>query len=263
MKKILLAIEEFLKQLFGKKEEPQIISETEEPTVDETIETENNEIEKSSSTETITAQTIYKKMIILLDNGHAKSTPGKRSPKMEDGTQFFEYEFNRDIVRRICDGLNLERIEYRVLVPEIEDDIKLSVRAARANNYCNEFGAENCLLISVHANAGSNGEWQSGRGWSVYTTKGNTKSDEYATIFYDEAEKILPQYNMTLRNDMQDGDPDYEENFTIIYLPKCPALLTENLFMDNKTDVKFLMSEEGREAIAQIHINAIKRICAA
>lgn len=267
MRKILLAIREFLNRLFGKKEEPQIVNEPEtgntEPAVVETAETESNEIEEISSAETITAQTIYKKMVILLDNGHAKSTPGKRSPKMEDGAQFFEYEFNRDIVRRICDELNLERIEYRVLVPEIEDDIKLSVRAARANNYCNEFGAENCLLISVHANAGSNGEWQSGRGWSVYTTKGKTKSDEYATIFYEEAEKILPQYNMTLRSQMSDGDPDYEENFTVIYLPKCPALLTENLFMDNKTDVKFLMSEEGREAIAQIHINAIKRICAA
>ena len=267
MKKILLAIEEFLKRLFSKKEEPQIVSEPEtgntEPTVVETAETESNEIEEIFSAETITAQTIYKKMVILLDNGHAKSTAGKRSPILPDGAQFFEYEFNRDIVKRIAKKLAMLGIEFKILVPEVEEDIKLSVRAARANNYCNEYGAANCLLISVHANAGSNGGWQSGRGWSVYTTKGNTKSDEYATIFYEEAEKILPQYNMTLRKDMQDGDPDYEENFTVIYLPKCPALLTENLFMDNKKDVEFLMSEEGREAIAQIHINAIKRICAA
>lgn len=66
---------------------------------------------------------------------------------------------------------------------------------------------------------------------------------------------------MTLRKDMSDGDPDYEENYTIIYKTACPAILTENLFMDNKTDVKFLMSEEGRDVITQIHINAIKRIC--
>jgi N-acetylmuramoyl-L-alanine amidase len=41
---------------------------------------------------------------------------------------------------------------------------------------------------------------------------------------------------------------------------KCPAILTENLFYDNKDEVKFLQSEEGREAIAQIHVNAILKI---
>ena len=66
---------------------------------------------------------------------------------------------------------------------------------------------------------------------------------------------------MTLRKDLSDGDPDFEENFTVIYKTKCPAILTENLFMDNKTDVAFLNSEEGREVITQIHVNAIKHIC--
>ena len=35
------------------------------------------------------------------------------------------------------------------------------------------------------------------------------------------------------------------------------AVLTENLFHTNKKDCKFLMSEEGRETIANIHVNAI------
>lgn len=203
----------------------------------------------------------YKDMVILLDNGHAKSTPGKRSPILENGSRFFEYEFNRDIVRRISNNLNAIGIKNHILVPEIDEDICLSTRAARANEYCCQYGKDNCLFISVHANAAGCGDWMNGRGWSVWTTVGNTKSDEYATIFFEEAEKILPFYNMTLRKDCKDGDPDYEENFTVIYKTKCPAILTENLFMDNKTDVAFLMSEEGREAIARIHINAIKRIC--
>lgn len=268
MRNIISAIIEFLKNLFSKKEEP-VVTEIPDSGETETIESGETEtadtidIAVTSSTETITAQTHYKDMVILLDNGHAKSTAGKRSPVLPDGSQFFEYEFNRDIVNRIANELEKEGIMYKILVPEVEEDIRLSVRAARANNFCNEYGANNCLLISVHANAGSNGEWQSGRGWSIYTTKGVTKSDEYATIFFEEAEKVLPEYNMTLRSQWSDGDPDYEENFTIIYMPKCPSVLTENLFMDNKTDVKFLMSEEGREAITKIHVNAIKRICEA
>ena len=46
------------------------------------------------------------------------------------------------------------------------------------------------------------------RGWSAYTTKGETKSDKYATILYEEAENLLPRFNMTVRKDMSDGDPD-------------------------------------------------------
>lgn len=201
------------------------------------------------------------RMVILLDNGHAKSTPGKRSPKLENGSQFFEYEFNRDIVKRIISGLDKYGIRYHILVPEETQDIALTERANRANNYCRQYGKNNCLLVSVHSNAAGNGsQWMNARGWSIYTTKGLTKSDEYATVFYNEAQKLLPKYNMTLRADRSDGDPDWEENFTILYKASCPAVLTENLFYDNKIDVAFLMSEEGKNIIAQIHINAIKQI---
>lgn len=34
-------------------------------------------------------------MKILIDNGHGKETPGKRSPVWPDGSQLYEYEFNR------------------------------------------------------------------------------------------------------------------------------------------------------------------------
>lgn len=198
---------------------------------------------------------------VLIDNGHAKSTSGKRSPILEDGKQFFEYEFNRDIAKRIAAGLEKEKIMYKLLVPEVDYDVPLTVRANRANEWVKKFGKDNCLFISIHANAAGNGKnWTTARGWSVWTTKGKTKSDEYATVFWEEANKLLPKYGMTLRKDISDGDPDCEENFTVIYNTKCPALLTENLFMDNKEDCKFLLSEQGRNIIVQIHVNAIKRI---
>ena len=197
-------------------------------------------------------------MVILLDNGHARNTPGKRSPD----SSFFEYEFNQDIVKRIASKLDVWGIKYHILVPEDNVDIALSTRAMRANQYCTKYGAKNCLFISVHANAAGNGSsWMKARGWSIYTTKGKTASDSYATIFYEEATKIIPSLGTKLRADMSDGDPDWEENFTVIYKTKCPAVLTENLFYDNREDLAILKSERGRDAIAQIHVNAIKRIC--
>jgi N-acetylmuramoyl-L-alanine amidase len=197
---------------------------------------------------------------ILLDNGHAKSTPGKRM-KLENGRFFYEYEFNRDVVKRIADSLDELHIPYEILVPELEKDISLTDRAARANSFCTKYGKDKCLFISVHSNACGDGlTFNKAKGWSIYTTKGETKSDEIATTFFNVADEELPKYGFTTRKDITDGDPDYEENFTVIYKTWCPAVLTENLFFTNKEEVKWLMSEEGRQVIADIHVKAIKKI---
>lgn len=202
-----------------------------------------------------------KRFWILLDNGHAQSTIGKHSPLFDNGKRFYEWEFSRDIVKRITLKLSELGISYKIITPEIERDVPLSERANRVNQYCNKFGKDKCLLVSVHANAlGDGSQWMSARGWSVWTTVGNTKSDKYANIFYKEAEKLLPLYGMSVRKDLSDGDYDYESNFTILQKSLCPAILTENLFQDNKIDCEFLMSDIGRDVIAQIHVNAIKQI---
>lgn len=185
-------------------------------------------------------------MLIILDNGHGKETPGKRSPKWEDGSQLFEYEFNRDIVRRIAEKLKQHNIPYYILVPELED-ISLSERCKRANNIYKD--NKDCMLLSIHANAGG------GTGWEAYTSIGNTKSDTYATILYQKAKKYFP--NWKIREDKTDGDPDKEDNFYILKNTSCPAVLTENFFMDTKKDCAYILSEEGRENIANMHVNAI------
>ena len=201
----------------------------------------------------------YKK-VILLDNGHGKSTPGKRSPKLPDGSQFFEYEFNRDIVRRIAAKLDKLGIKYEILVPEVENDISLTSRAARANKFCDKYGVSNCVFLSVHANAAGNGhDWMTAKGWCCYTSKGETASDPIAEMFMREAEKVLSPLGWTIRK-WSSAKYSWEENYTVLVKTKCPAILTESLFYDNKEEVQFLMSEKGRDTIAQIHVNAILKI---
>ena len=195
------------------------------------------------------------KLVILLDNGHAQNALGKYAPDKS----FYEYEFNRDIVDRISMALKINNIPYHIITPEVIEDISLTERANRVNKYCDQYGAGNCLLISVHANAAGNGDWMNARGWSVYTTKGLTNSDKYADIFFEEASLLLPKYNMTVRDSKLPHTHSFEENFTLLYKTRCPAILTENLFFDNKTDLEFLKSNEGRSVISQIHINAIKK----
>lgn len=185
---------------------------------------------------------------ILLDNGHGKETPGKRSPVWPDGSQLFEYELNRDIVRRIARLLAHKGVAFDILVPELTD-VPLYARANRANHICSVNGADNCLLLSIHANAGG------GTGWEVWTSRGQTAADDYAKIFYRHASAALPEWRM--RVDTTDGDPDKESDFTILKKTVCPAVLTENFFMDSERDCRFILSDEGRDRIARMHFDAI------
>ena len=63
-----------------------------------------------------------------------------------------------------------------------------------------------------------------------------------------------------MRFDTTDGDLDKEDNFYILKNTNCPAVLTENLFMDTEKDCRFLMSKEGQRLIIDIHVAAIIEI---
>lgn len=191
-------------------------------------------------------------MKILIDNGHGENTPGKRSP---DG-KFREYLYAREIAEAIEGELKFLGLDAERIVTETED-ISLAERARRTNEICGRLGAENVVLISIHCNAAGNGEWKNARGWCAYTSKGQTKSDELATMLYIEAANNFK--GQTLRKDFSDGDPDWEEGFYILRKTKCPAVLTENFFMDNVKDVAYLTSEEGFNAIVKTHVDAIKK----
>ena len=190
-------------------------------------------------------------MKILIDNGHGQSTPGKRSP---DG-RFLEFQFNRTIAKQIVDDLRDRGYDAELLVPE-DDDVPLKDRCKRVNDIVAREGKQNVILISIHANAFGNGiEWTSPSGWSVYTSKGQTKADDLAEQLAKAAIKNLPQ--MKMRAEKSDGDFDYEENFYILKHPACPAVLTENGFYTNKEDLAILESREGRRAITDLHVEGI------
>lgn len=189
-------------------------------------------------------------MNILIDNGHGENTAGKRSP---DGV-FREYKYAREIAENIERELRKRGYDVERIVKETVD-VPLSERVRRVNEVCGRFGASNVVLISIHSNASGNGDWMNARGWSAYTSKGETQSDALATILYAEAEKNFIGQN--IRKDFSDGDPDWEEDFYILRKTKCPTVLTENFFMDNKQDVAYLNSKEGKQAIVKTHVDAI------
>lgn len=202
--------------------------------------------------------------VFLLDPGHGGmidgiyQTEGKRSPVWEDGTQLFEGVSNRDFILRITKELEARDISYINLV-DTEIDTPLKIRTDLANYlYSNEQKKKKrkMIYISVHSDAFHK---RSARGWSVFTSPGQTLSDKVAEIVALKWKEHFPKGK--LRADESDGDLDKEAKFWVLRKTIMPAILTENFFMTNKHECQeILMNEEGRQKIAALHYEAIQEI---
>ena len=194
-------------------------------------------------------------MVIILGTAHQKSILGKCSP---DG-KFKEYKYSREICKAVRDIL--KDMGYTVFIDVEEDDLKikqsqeLSIRCKVVNELCRLH--KDCIYVSIHVNAaGADGKWHDATGWEIYTTKGTTKADKLATCIYERAKSNFKNARK-LRTDFSDKDPDKEADFYVLKHTKCPAVLTENFFQDNKDDVKFLESDEGFHQIVRLHVEGI------
>ena len=190
-------------------------------------------------------------MLILIDPGHGIDTPGKRSP---DG-KFLEYLWNRQIADLLLDRFIIMGIDASLVVTET-NDISLSTRVQRVNKVCSKVGASNVILLSIHSNAAGDGsKWMSAQGWSCYTSKGESKSDLIAECLYDVFETEFA--DRKIRKDMSDGDREWEENFYVLQKSKCPAVLLENFFYDNRDECSWLLKDETKERIADAMVKGI------
>lgn len=186
---------------------------------------------------------------VLIDNGHGENTPGKCSPDK----RLREYAYAREIARRVekclkCKGYDAQRIV------EEETDIPLSVRCKRVNDICRKVGTKNVLLVSIHNNAaGADGKWHAARGFSAHVgLNASSKSKMLAQYLWNEAIQQGLKGNRSVP-----AAPYIAQDLAICRDTACPAVLTENLFQDNKEDVELLLSEEGKEKVTATHVNAI------
>lgn len=189
-------------------------------------------------------------MIVLIDNGHGANTPGKCSPDR----QIREYSYTRELASLLEQALKEKGITAIRLTPE-EEDISLSTRVSRVNTICKEFGSQNCCLVSIHLDAAppDDGKWHNARGFSVRVAKNaSQKSKKFAKLLYEQAEALKLQGNRSVPPEKY-----WVQNLAICRDTNCAAVLTENLFQDNKEDVAFLLSKEGKDAIVQLHLNGI------
>lgn len=176
-------------------------------------------------------------IIIALSAGHGYYTSGKRCMKALDPLETREWFLNDRIVDKVEAALK----SYDCKVLRLDDttgnkDVPLSTRIATANNA----GAN--IYISTHHNAGIKG--RSGGGTIVFC---------YPSVAnLEEAQKL---YDMLIAETGLIGDRSTKvasgAHLAEIRKTKMPCYLIENGFMDSKTDVPIILSEEHAEKTAK------------
>lgn len=187
-------------------------------------------------------------MKVLIDNGHGENTPGKRSP---DG-RLREWAYSREIADRVVYELRKKGIDAERIVKE-DTDVPLSERCKRANAIYRETGKK-AILISIHCNAAESGAvWMNARGWSVFVSNNASNNSKKLAKSLAQVAECIP---VPVRKPMP-GQMYWEQNLAMCRDTNCPAVLTENFFQDNKEDVEYLLSAEGKRNVVRIHVEGI------
>lgn len=187
-----------------------------------------------------------KQNLVIVDNGHGRETAGKRSP---DGN-LREWEWTRRMALEIQKRLLATGIDCVLLVPE-DTDVSLRERCRRANALAD---GRRAVLVSLHNNASGTGlEWGTARGFCAYVAyNASDSSKRFARHLHGEAVSRGLGGNRAVQ-----PEGFWQGNFAICRDTRCPAVLTENLFMDNREDLAVLLSEQGVKVIAELHVHAL------
>ncbi len=192
----------------------------------------------------------------LLDNGHGALTRGRCSPPFEDGSRLCEWEFNRDIVRRIAMQLANLGIRYAEVMPDSDRfGNDLAERVYRANRMAaaSEMPA---LFVSVHANAAPTpapGQWCDPEisGIETWYFVGSDAGKYMAAVF---------QRHLVANTGWRNRHIKGSERLYVLRRTTMPAILTENGFYNQNSQGSEMMRDEVRQRIAEAHVLAILQI---
>ena len=195
-------------------------------------------------------------MIYLIDSGHGGMIGGeyqtapRKMYEFPDNIIAYEGVINRQIKDIVLSKLKGRGFKYIDVCPT-EIDLPLEIRVKVINEYAEKYRPNNCLVISLHSNAGG------GTGFEIWTSPGQTKSDRYADMFGETFQAMFP--DIRFRKNTSDGDLDKESAFYILQKTNCPAILPEFMFFDNWEDFKILRDPNKQEEYATMILEFVKR----
>ncbi|MFB4258962.1 N-acetylmuramoyl-L-alanine amidase [Shouchella clausii] len=170
---------------------------------------------------------------IFIDPGHGGSDPGAV------GNGLKEKDLVLTISRHIRDML---LAEYKGVSVKMSRDSDVYPTFAERANMANNWGAD--YFCSIHINAAG------GTGFETFIHNSrSTKSVAYQNVMHSA---ILAEMDVRDR-----GKKD--ANFAVLRLTKMPAILTENLFIDNTHDAKLLKDAAFLKKVARGHVEGFAK----
>lgn len=183
---------------------------------------------------------------LALSAGHYLGTPGKRCLKSLDKNETKEWVLND----RIADKIEKKLAAYDdIEILRLDDTTgKKEVLLSTRSNQSNKWGAD--FYLAIHHNAGVNGG--SGGGIVAYRYNGSVSAatKQWQKDLYNELIKLTG-----LKGNR--STPLAASNLHECREPNAPAVLLELGFMDSKTDVPIILTENFAEQCATACANVI------
>lgn len=185
---------------------------------------------------------------IALGAGHGINTAGKRCLKALDPNETREWWLN-DRISDLVESYLKDYEGYSLLRLDDSDDGAENVPLATRTNAANAWGAD--FYLSIHHNAGANGSAAGGIVAFTYT-----KSSAAAAAWRDDLYDTLIKHT-GLRGNR--SNPKATGDLYVLKHSKMPAVLLELGFMDSKTDVPIILTDEYAEQCARAIVEVIVR----
>ena len=204
-----------------------------------------------------------KRITWLLDAGHGGmindgkgklvyATAPAKMHTFEDGFVLYEGVFNRQVIEMVKDIMSVKGMQY-IDVVDTDYDKPLRQRVEKANDFYR--GDKRCGYFSMHGNAANT----KAHGIEIFTSKGETMSDKYATTVMESIMKSFPDEKFRL-DTWSDGDIDKEANFYVLRKTAMPAMLLEMWFFDNRKDAEKMNNPEMRRRAAEAIVKGFEEI---
>lgn len=171
--------------------------------------------------------------IIVLDPGHGGKDPGAI------GNNLLEKDLNLAIALKVAAKLSPYDAQIR-LTRDDDSFLSLGTRASFANNLRADF------FLSIHVNAGG------GTGFESFIFNGSISSNTTAfqKTIHNSIFQFLKDYGVINRGEKKAG-------FVVLRDTSMPAVLVENLFIDNPRDAALLKDSEFIEGLSKAIANGI------
>ncbi len=209
-------------------------------------------------------------LTFLLDPGHGGIVDGKytTAPNFdknnkgtwrkcwhhpEEDITLYEGVFNRQVINLVKNIMSARGMKY-IDVVNSEFDVSLNERVTKENNYYE--GNKDWVYFSMHGNASGSGK---AHGIEIFTSVGQTKSDDYATIVFNNIVKFFPDEKYRM-DKWSDGDVDKEANYYVLKNTYMPAMLLEMWFFDNLEDCKKMLDIDMQHQVAKAIVNGFEEI---